>query len=211
MPESDEGREKRLLRELEGKNVAHFSILLGWWIQSRMEFDKTLLTLSSVGIGLLITILITLGAQSSIDSLLLILFIGAFLGFVTCIGSTLTTYRLNSQYIEGELKTKDSAEVTLKLKNFDKLNLGSFILGIVFFFAIGVVATLETFEKKGDTNMANEKETTQLPTGDTFKKSLEGLSNLRPEQPPAAPPPEPSQQQNSSSGTSGGTESGPKE
>jgi len=43
MPESKEEAEKRVLRELEGKNIAHYSVLLSSWIQTKMERDKTLM------------------------------------------------------------------------------------------------------------------------------------------------------------------------
>ena len=64
MPESKEESEKRVLRELEGKNIAHYSVLLGAWIQTKMERDKTLVTLSAAAIGLLVTIFTTVGVKS---------------------------------------------------------------------------------------------------------------------------------------------------
>ncbi|MDA8663964.1 hypothetical protein N9L66_03280 [Porticoccaceae bacterium] len=61
MPETDEEREARVLRELEGKNVAYYSTMLSAWIETKMERDKTLVTLSAAGIGLLVTILTVIG------------------------------------------------------------------------------------------------------------------------------------------------------
>lgn len=64
MSESIKDAEKRALRELEGKNIAHYSILLSTWIETKMERDKTLVTLSAAAIGLLVTILTTVGVKS---------------------------------------------------------------------------------------------------------------------------------------------------
>jgi hypothetical protein len=61
MPESDDEREKRLLRELKAKNVAHYSVMLDAWIQTRMALDKSLITLSAGGVGVLVTLLTTVG------------------------------------------------------------------------------------------------------------------------------------------------------
>jgi hypothetical protein len=56
-PESEEEERSRKLDELKGKNVAHYSVLLAAYIQTKMEHDKTLVTLSAAGIGLLLTII----------------------------------------------------------------------------------------------------------------------------------------------------------
>ena len=63
MVESNEEREKRCLRELEGKNIAHYSAILSAWIRTKMERDKVLITLSAGGIGLLVTIFSTVGVK----------------------------------------------------------------------------------------------------------------------------------------------------
>lgn len=45
------------------KDVAYYSALVSAWIQTKMERDKTLASLSAGGIGLLVTILSTVGVQ----------------------------------------------------------------------------------------------------------------------------------------------------
>ena len=64
MAESSDEKEKRMLRELEGKNIAHYSTLLAAWIQTKMEIDKTLVTLSTAAIALLVTILTAVGTSN---------------------------------------------------------------------------------------------------------------------------------------------------
>ena len=68
MAESDEDMKARKLRELEGKNIAFYSTLLSAWIQTKMERDKTLVTLSAAAIGLLVTILTTGWCKSALYS-----------------------------------------------------------------------------------------------------------------------------------------------
>ena len=54
MAETSEEREQRLLRELEGKNVAHYSVMLTAFINARVDANKAIFAFSSTGIGLLI-------------------------------------------------------------------------------------------------------------------------------------------------------------
>ncbi len=46
------------------KEVAFFSAVVGAWIETRMEKDKTLLSLATAGIGLLVTLLTAVGPSS---------------------------------------------------------------------------------------------------------------------------------------------------
>jgi hypothetical protein len=69
VPETEEERTQRELRELEGKNIAHYSTLLSAWIQTKMERDKTLVTLSSAAIGFLVAILTAAGIEFEIQLL----------------------------------------------------------------------------------------------------------------------------------------------
>ncbi len=65
MTETTEQAEQRQLKELEGKNIAHYSILLNAWINIEMKRDKILVTLSVAAIGLLVTILTTVGVENT--------------------------------------------------------------------------------------------------------------------------------------------------
>ena len=178
MPESTEEREKRLLKELEGKNIAHYSVLLSSWIQTKMEHDKTLVTLSSGGIALLVTILTMVGTKNWWG---ILLYFGSFLGFGICIWSSLKIYQLNSEHIENELSSDKGSKSKLQLKKYDKLSLRSFIIGVAFFCAVGVNSAIGQIYTEEDENMSKKKETTSQSYYDNLeKKSLNGLENLRP-------------------------------
>jgi hypothetical protein len=177
MAEPNEEEEKRCLRELEGKNIAHYSVLLQAWIQTRMERDKTIVTLSAAGLGLLVTILTTVGV---IHAWLLLLFVGAIVGFVTSISASLVIYQLNSQHIEHALR--GSSERDPRLERYDKTSFRAFLLGAGFSAALGVASAIgQLIETKGDSSMAS-KETgkSQISKPTTLRESVNGAGQLSP-------------------------------
>ena len=170
MPETPEQEEKRKLSELEGKNIAHYSVLLSAWINAKMESDKSLMTLSSAGIGLLITILSTVGIKNHLD---IYLFGGAFVGFLIAIFSLLKIYGLNSTYIENNIRGKSSDH--LGLKQHDKITRWGFSVGFIFSILIGISSAVGSISQLEERKMAENNNTS------TSKKSLDGLSELAPE------------------------------
>lgn len=189
MPETDEVRQTRLLKELEGKNIAHYSVLLSAWIQTKMERDKTLVTLSSAAIGLLITVLTTIGVQSIYE---IILFIIAVCAFLTTIYSSLMIYQLNSKHLEDALR--GSSETDPSLEKYDKISIRAFILGAVFALMVGATSAYQKIILKGN-NMPNEELNTsklsisneslngiaELNPQNIATKSINGITNLSPE------------------------------
>ena len=177
MPEDEKERLKRELKELEGKNVAHYSVLLSAWIQTRMERDKALITLSSFGVGLLVTLSSSVFDYTFISALL---FIISFLGFTVCIATCLIVYHLNSVQIENEFRNQKS---DFDLANYDKTSSWAFVCAVLFMCCIGIYS-LHTNSKETEMTGKNK----QLNTEETEKRSLSGLSELKPK-PPATPKP----------------------
>lgn len=110
-PENKDQEQARKLDELKGKNVAHYSVLLGAWIHTKMEHDKTLVTVSIGGIGYLISVLTLVGVKSMWE---IPLFLGGFGGFLITLFTALEIYKANAQHLEKELR--ESVESNLKLK-----------------------------------------------------------------------------------------------
>ncbi len=189
MPESDDDRQKRLLKELEGKNIAHYSVLLGAWIQTKMERDKTLVTLSSAAIGLLITVLTTVGVQSIYE---IVLFIISIVAFIITIWSALVIYQLNSKHLEDALR--GSSESDPNLEKYDKLSIRAFISGTVFALLVGTVSAYNKITLKEE-RMGNQEQNTSktvmindsingiagLSPQNIETKSINGVANLNPE------------------------------
>lgn len=137
MAEPQQEREARELRELEGKNVAHYQTLLGAWIETRMERDRTLITLSTGAIGLLFTVLITVGLAVSWE---IWLYTAALVAFVGTVGTLLVVFKKNSDLIESELQGEGHRAPSL-LK-YDVLATVLFIFGVVSSAGIGLIEAI---------------------------------------------------------------------
>ena len=105
------------------------SAVINAWINSKMERDKSLLNLSSGGIGLLVTFLNFKDSYSNCE----IIFYGiSFFAFLACIGSVLYIFTRNPDYLERLLKED-------KVENDDVL--GFFDYSAVISFSAGVLST----------------------------------------------------------------------
>ena len=82
--ENDNERRSRKLRELEGKNLSHYNILLSTVIQSELDGVKNIINLSSAGIGFLFA-LQKFGASTACVDLSVILKLVSFFGFIVSI------------------------------------------------------------------------------------------------------------------------------
>lgn len=173
MAETEEELQKRVLRELEGKNIAHYSVLLSAWIQTKMERDKTLVTLSSGAIGLLITILTTVGAE---NYWIIFLFIISICAFITTIWSSLVIYQLNSKHLEDALR--GSSETSTELEKYDKLSIKAFVVGAIAAMLIGAISAYINLTKKENKNMANHDKNTSKVVA--VNDSFNGISQLNP-------------------------------
>lgn len=176
MPELKDEEQKRKLRELEGKNVAHYSVLLSAFIQTKMDRDKMLVTLSSAGIGLLIAVLTAVGVTYMWEG---VLYAVALLAFGTTIVSLIWVFDLNSKFIEEQLRGSDS-ETKIKLRRLDRLSLICFTVALLSIVILG--STSGIIHLTGDTGMTTEQ---PLPDSNQEKqpekKSLDGLERLKPE------------------------------
>ena len=187
MSESSQQAEKRVLRELEGKNIAHYSILLSAWIETKMERDKTLVTLSAAAIGLLVTILTTVGAKHFWE---IPLFAFAVISFLVTIWSSLTIYQLNSEHLEEAIR--GSSVKDPKLEKYDKQSVRAFIIGSVATLLIGVSsASYELINPKVN-KMTSDNSGKSIILRESIdgvtklkpsleKKSLDGITNLNPQ------------------------------
>ncbi len=60
------------------KSVAYYSSLVNAWIQTRMEVDKNLIGISSIGIGFIITLLTNTCVSCAAE---LVVYLGALFSF----------------------------------------------------------------------------------------------------------------------------------
>lgn len=73
------------------KEVEFYAASVNAWFNTSLEHDKSLFTLSAGGIGLLLTLLTTVGLSSAES---LVLYIGAILSFLSAIIAILLIFSL---------------------------------------------------------------------------------------------------------------------
>ncbi len=120
----------------EQKRVAYYSTLINAWVQSRMERDKSLLSLSAAGIALLVTLLTTVGVKTCLG---IMLYAFAFLFFFATLLVCLAIYRRNAKHL-AELASNPKLEEDRTLKLLDRFSYWFFIIGVFLAIAIAVVS-----------------------------------------------------------------------
>lgn len=169
------------------KRVEYYAASVNAWFNTSLEHDKNLLALSAGGIGLLLTLLTTVGLSSAES---LILYIGAIVSFVVALVAILIVLRRNRTYIENTLLGKSSDDPLLA--KLDLTALFAFGIGVVFTAIIGIAAAVHSYSTMEKT-MANEatKKTetvalsfngaSNLQSSTDFTKSFNGAANLQPQ------------------------------
>ena len=161
------------LEEIENqKRVEYYAASINAWFNTSLEHDKSLLALSAGGIGLLLTLLTTVGLSSAEA---LILYIGAIASFVVALVVILFVFRRNRTHIEDILSGKSTSSDPL-LAILDVAALWAFGIGVVFTAFIGIAAAVHSYSTKEKT-MVNEtvKKTENIALG-----SFDGASSLQP-------------------------------
>lgn len=159
---------------LAERKLAYYSALVGAWIDTRMELDRTLVALSAGGVGLLATLLTTVGVSRKSQ---LVLYGISAVAFATTLICELVIFKKNSALIE---ETIHDLPPKTRLMHLDRVAIVSFGIGIATLFAVGILTATTSLESK----MAKEGESTrplqQPASGDSLTKSLDGIQNIAP-------------------------------
>ncbi len=107
------------------KEVAFYGSLVDGWVQTRMEKDKSILTLSSGAVAVLISLVSTVGVR---DWREITLYISALFCFVITIIASLSVFQKNSSHLENVIKGETSPDPILSA--LDKIALFSFSVGV---------------------------------------------------------------------------------
>ena len=129
---------------LPAKRVAFYSALVSAWIQSRMERDRSLITLSSAGIGLLLTLSSTVGPDGFLTFSLYCI---GFVGFAVTIISGLSIFHRNSLHIERLIAEKQTTDPLLA--RLDSISRTGFTLGVLSIVLLGVTAGITRLAERG--------------------------------------------------------------
>ncbi len=183
-PENESEARDRHLRELEGKNVQNYSVLLAAWIQTRMERDKTIVALSAAAIGLLVTLLTTKGVPRW---WLLLPYTTAFVGFAVSIGTALAIYQKNSEKIESDMRgSGDPKYRFIDLAPYDRAAIIGFLVGAISVIVIGLSSATLSYLTTRESMSDPKIETTAAPKPEEVR-SLQGIEALKPQHPDTAP------------------------
>jgi hypothetical protein len=154
----------------DDKEVELYAAQANAWVNTKFEHDKSLLTLSASGIGLLITIVIATGA-SSIAVVLLYSF--ALVAFIISLVSLLWIFKRNATYLEKTIHGHDQSDPLLSI--LDNIALGAFLVGVLLSSIIGITSAAESFIKKEQEMTEKHKSNNGVPVYD----SVNGINNLR--------------------------------
>lgn len=135
MPETEEQRQQRMLDELKGKNVAHYSVMLAAYINARIDANKAIFVFSSSGIGLLIAIADKL---QSLGTCIKLIYAGALVAFFVAVCSTVLVHIHNASSIESYIRGKNEKSMDFKLSTSKYVNYASFAIGL----ALSLVFTI---------------------------------------------------------------------
>lgn len=91
----------------EERDETYYAVLLDAFVGSRMERDRSLMALSSGGIGLMVTLVSAFGARTAWEAAL---YAVTFLGFLACVLLTLRVFRVNADYTAVLLQRERATE-----------------------------------------------------------------------------------------------------
>lgn len=147
------------------------------WFATRLERDKSLLTLSSAGIGILITLASTVGPKS-VE--MLILYIVSLALFISSASFTLLIFQRNSSYISNTLINKKDAKDPL-LIFFDRAAV-TFGAGLALSCVIGFSTAISSFIERS--HEMTQKQNLKDHTGIESFAGAEALRKTKTESPP---------------------------
>ena len=161
------------------RDRAWYSAAVAGWIDSRMERDRSLISLSAGGLGLLITILSTVGPARR--WLLWLYLLAAIAFLVTCL-ACLSVFSANARHLEKLAAGQEG--ISTRLSRHDTLSMWSFGLGITVSLAIALITAFSTSTHESPP-MAGKFEDKGTSPSKYGEKSLSGIENLRPTPKPA--------------------------
>lgn len=189
MSETPDERYAREMREFEGQNIQDYSVRLTAWFATKLEKDKSLLTISSAAVGLLVTILVSKGIQSFYQ---IFIFAIAFLSFLVTIIAVIQIFDKNAEQIEANITSKSHINVTLTW--YERVIACSFYTGLLFTIILGITYGYNIFVHEKESKTMADKKAAPLdhPTKPSVtNENYSGSERLAPKKPssPAAPTP----------------------
>jgi len=193
---------------------AYYAALVQAWVGTRMEKDKSLLTLATAGVGFCVTVLTTIGASNFFE---IILYALAIICFLISIISSIKVFDLNADLVKQEIEVvcKGASEPSENkwLTISDKIMFRTFISGVVLLIIIGLISGYNKMQGASENmnkpkNESNNSNTNMKGGLEIFKRSLAGISGLRPSNNPPQERPSSSDQSSSNDSQSDSAQNG---
>jgi hypothetical protein len=184
--------------DYKAKSKLFYSAMISAWLNTRLERDKQLLGLSATSIGLLVTLLRTVGVSSRLQ---IVFFALALFAFLTTLISVVYILGENSTHIENLLAGSETKRKSLTV--LDTVAGISFIMGIMLVITIGIHSAVVNLNDKGIA--MSQEQIRNIRIERVQNDSLNGADKLRP-QPPKAPQPSPNNPSSGGSDTSASSE-----
>ena len=134
----------------DSKAAEFYSQGVAAWFNTALERDKSLLTLSVAGVGVLVSM--TQIAVDSIGSLLL--YTGALLAFIFCLFFVLMIFKQNKKHIQDVFNGRATEDPLLEF--LDSGAIFSFLIAILLCVTLGIYSAVAAYNDK-ESKMTKEK------------------------------------------------------
>jgi hypothetical protein len=178
--------------EYKARDRIFYTAMVNAWLNTKLELDKQLLGLSVTAIGLLVTLLRTMGTSSSQQ---LYLFAGTLFSFLVTVISVFLILGINAQHIEKTV-SNNKLQDNKYLEFLDIIAPISFCAGMVLVVIIGInSAVIHNFQGENMSQDPKNKIVNQSLQTIVCNDSWNRVSQLRPqaskaEQVNPSPPPQ---------------------
>jgi hypothetical protein len=150
MNETDYEKLRRELREMEGKNISHYSVLLTAFIRTKVENARMIAILSAAGIALMALVLMTAGMHGGWK---LLFTAGVLLAFLTSLWISIGVLENSAESLR--LVFKEGAGRDLVLDGANGMAQKFFMIGCSCLIALGLLSVWSPKFKKACCPMKN--------------------------------------------------------
>ena len=161
------------------KDVAFYSATVNAWYTTKFEKDKHLLSLSTAGVGLLVTLATTVGALTLCTAAMYFL---AVFSFLVCILTVLSIFSRNADHLQRLIKEDEDEDKDPFLDLLDKSASTSFVFGIIFTLLVGLFSGIQNF-KGQEVGMEKDLKNTVTTSTEREERSVNGAGGMRPSKP----------------------------
>ena len=161
------------MSEDDYKEVESYAAAQNAWYNTQIEYDKSILTLATAGLGFIIVLLNTFGVSSTEGLVLNLL---AILSFVVSMATVLIIFKKNGEYLRKNLFPQEQLSEYSSHDRFlsvlDTTAAISFALGVVFSTALAVSVALNSYnQSKGEIMVEKNQQSENANLRESFNQA----------------------------------------